>query len=1044
MSRFLLFLISLMLSFASLTAQEDFMSNRDNPQAILPQLTADPNSTVSVPLTINNMSKVKSLSVIYTFDPQILTYSSSSISGGVLTASMYNYLIEVIDGNKIKFTFNAKNTLFMYTGSGLVGTINFETGSYGTSPLIFTEILINTVTYLGNTINGEVHITPCYTAIADAGPDASITVGQIYLLNGNATNHSSVEWATQGDGVFSNTNILKPYYTPGSQDIANGGVSLCLTANGFSPCGGTTDCMYLSILPEGTGAFGMLPNLYADPGSTVIIPVQAHLLKSVTNLNITISYDSKILTYSNFDFNNSVLTNSLYNREFNFIAPGLVQFNFQCKSPAFTYTGSGVVGNIIFAVGNFGISPLVFEEFTINNDNNTELCVNGQVYVSDCFNAVAFAGANQTICEDETATLNGSANYYQSLKWVTTGDGSFSDITSQNTIYTPGAQDISAGNVELCLIAYTNTPCMNDTSCLQLSIAQIPEVTLEPFDEYCEGDEPFTLTGGSPEGGVYYVDGQEADTFDPSLAGTYNILYVYTNEYGCTGSATEQIIVNPTPDVTLEPFDEYCEGDEPFTLTGGSPEGGVYYVDGQEADTFDPSLAGTYNILYVYINEYGCTGSATEQIIVNPLPIVTCPDDLQICINTSPFVITGAEPSGGIYSGNGVEDGFFHPEVAGLGEHEITYNYEDLNGCSGMCSFIIIVAPLPTVDAGEDATICQDGSGYQLNGSVENAQSFFWYTLMGTGDFDNQNVLNPIYTPGPGDYIIGSVELCLNAISEPPCDEDITDCMTLYFYPKPVITCPPDLSVCIDEDPFLLSGASPEGGYYSGPGVLNNIFDPQSAGAGNHQITYINIDSNGCLGECTFTVSVVPLPTVDAGEDATICQDGSGYQLNGSVENAQSFFWYTLMGTGDFDNQNVLNPIYTPGPGDYIIGSVELCLNAISEPPCDEDITDCMTLYFYPKPVITCPPDLSVCIDEDPFLLSGASPEGGYYSGPGVLNNIFDPQLAGAGNHQITYDYIDYNACPAQCTFHITVNPLPEFDCPEYGPFCQGDPAIVF
>ncbi len=160
MSRFLLFLISLMLSFASLTAQEDFMSNRDNPQAILPQLTADPNSTVSVPLTINNMSKVKSLSVIYTFDPQILTYSSSSISGGVLTASMYNYLIEVIDGNKIKFTFNAKNTLFMYTGSGLVGTINFETGSYGTSPLIFTEILINTVTYLGNTINGEVHITP--------------------------------------------------------------------------------------------------------------------------------------------------------------------------------------------------------------------------------------------------------------------------------------------------------------------------------------------------------------------------------------------------------------------------------------------------------------------------------------------------------------------------------------------------------------------------------------------------------------------------------------------------------------------------------------------------------------------------------------------------------------------------------------------------------------------------------------------------------------------------------------------------------------------
>ncbi|HPW43915.1 MAG TPA: T9SS type A sorting domain-containing protein, partial [Bacteroidales bacterium] len=42
--------------------------------------------------------------------------------------------------------------------------------------------------------------------------------------------------------------------------------------------------------------------------------------------------------------------------------------------------------------------------------------------------------------------------------------------------------------------------------------------------------------------------------------------------------------------------------------------------------------------------------------------------------------------------------------------------------------------------------------------------------------------------------------------------------------------------------------------------------------------------------------------------------------------------------------------------------------------------------------------------------------------------------------------YTETNAfgCEASCEFVIVVNPLPEFDCPEYGPFCKGDPAIVF
>jgi hypothetical protein len=142
------------------------------------------------------------------------------------------------------------------------------------------------------------------------------------------------------------------------------------------------------------------------------------------------------------------------------------------------------------------------------------------------------------------------------------------------------------------------------------------------------------------------------------------------------------------------------------------------------------------------------------------------------------------------------------------------------------------------------------------------------------GDFDNQFSLNAVYTPGPVDYLLGSVELCLQATSIAPCSDDVVDCMTLYFFDELTVTCPPNLSACINAAPFQLTGAIPAGGNYSGNGVAN----PEMAGLGTHVITYNYTDENGCSGSCSFSIGVTPLPTVNAGNDATICQDGSAYQ----------------------------------------------------------------------------------------------------------------------------------------------------------------------
>jgi hypothetical protein len=40
-------------------------------------------------------------------------------------------------------------------------------------------------------------------------------------------------------------------------------------------------------------------------------------------------------------------------------------------------------------------------------------------------------------------------------------------------------------------------------------------------------------------------------------------------------------------------------------------------------------------------------------------------------------------------------------------------------------------------NAGDDVTICADGEAVEMNGSAENASSLLWYTLNGTGEFDD-------------------------------------------------------------------------------------------------------------------------------------------------------------------------------------------------------------------------------------------------------------------------------------------------------------------
>ncbi len=121
---------------------------------------------------------------------------------------------------------------------------------------------------------------------------------------------------------------------------------------------------------------------------------------------------------------------------------------------------------------------------------------------------------------------------------------------------------------KLSLTVIGNNNCC-DTSAKQIRINELPNVTLDDFEDYVLSTPPFELSGGLPIGGPYSGPGVNNNLFYPTEAGIgkHVITYTYIDSNGCSSNAKANIIVypenpfvqysidNPFPNVICESFD---------------------------------------------------------------------------------------------------------------------------------------------------------------------------------------------------------------------------------------------------------------------------------------------------------------------------------------------------------------------------------------------------------------------------------------------------------------------------------------------------------
>ncbi|MCB0806214.1 MAG: PKD domain-containing protein [Bacteroidales bacterium] len=132
---------------------------------------------------------------------------------------------------------------------------------------------------------------------------------------------------------------------------------------------------------------------------------------------------------------------------------------------------------------------------------------------------------------------------------------------------------------------------------------------------------------------------------------------------------------------------------------------GVIFGDGNSATVFwSYDFLGDATLKVAASNFCG-TGPFSGMLTISRyLPEVNLEPFEMVCVDWPSFELTGGTPAGGSYSGTGITNGWFDPESAGVGEHEITYTYTDPDGCQNVDMKTIWVDPCVGINSNSDVS----------------------------------------------------------------------------------------------------------------------------------------------------------------------------------------------------------------------------------------------------------------------------------------------------------------------------------------------------
>jgi hypothetical protein len=374
------------------------------------------------------------------------------------------------------------------------------------------------------------------------------------------------------------------------------------------------------------------------------------------------------------------------------------------------------------------------------------------------------------------------------------------------------------------------------------------------------------------------------------------------------------------------------------------------------------------------------------------------------------------------------------------GTYTLTTLQHSVYHCDGILQVGLIELFEQAIDFAGNPKIFCTPDPYMLSDATALFYKNLLWTTSGDGTFDNNSILHPIYTPGPGDLLAGMVTLTLTAQGMGSGNTCIPAVSSVVIHQSATILAV--TATATNVSCFGFSNGTATAHATGGTGTYTYLWNDPAAqttitATGLVAGTYIVIvtDGNNCTATDTVTITQPPSIMASAGADALICETQAYTLSTAAAANYSSLIW-TTSGNGSFNDPTVLNPVYTPGTADMTAGSVTLTLTAHGIIPCP-DSSDSMILSISRQAIVSAGADTTICETSGHLSIVNStaiystsllwtSSGTGTFSNATVLHPFYTPSVADIASGSVILTLTGTSASPCvsvsdQMTLHITI-----------------------
>jgi hypothetical protein len=520
-------------------------------------------------------------------------------------------------------------------------------------------------------------------------------------------------------------------------------------------------------------------------------------------------------------------------------------------------------------------------------------------------------------CETDSVILYVSPIAGMKYTWSNGEEGS--SITVKNT-----------GNYYVT--STTPSGCTAISNTVNVTVHPLPKPTIHVAGNitFCEGDSVI-LTINEIGKAYRWSNGETTKSITVKTGATY-IAFI-KNEFGCERASDPVLVtVNPNPKPTIS-YSKLvaCEGDS-VKLTASN---GVSYLwsNGETTKDIYVKYPSKYSVMVT--NSYGCSNisdSVAVDILPNDVPTISSSNGSNICQGES---TTLTASKGAFYLWNTGET-TQSITVTKAGKYWVTVTNENSCSRTSLQHDLVVHQPL-ALKRIPDQQICINGGKLNLDDINTNELG---------GVYEGEGVTYNLFDPAQ--VGVGTFKIKYTFTTEHGCVSSID--FGVEVVPIEILEVGPDIEVCLNGSDILLQVETlPVGVTFEGTGVSGNLFKPQDAGVGIHEILYSYTNKFGCVSTARRIITVNPIPTdPKVSGNSAICNNNALTLIAQSsiVDNSPiTYNWYREGDDKPFETGQQIRYVVTKNEKIYV--------QAVSRKGCPSERTEVIITSYTPEVRLT-------------------------------------------------------------------------------------------